>query len=93
MYVLYWSDLEWGWDPLEATTDVTIGNDSFHIVVHPNTSQGTGAVRGDMPFVPGQIYYWEIEVDGSHTATDMVTHYYSVSLYTLPIRNNLHNQQ
>uniref|UniRef100_A0A2S2R044 SPRY domain-containing SOCS box protein 3 n=1 Tax=Sipha flava TaxID=143950 RepID=A0A2S2R044_9HEMI len=66
------TDLEWGWDPLEATTDVTIGNDSFHIVVHPNTSQGTGAVRGDMPFVPGQIYYWEIEVDGSHTATDMI---------------------
>lgn len=75
---MYWPDLEWGWDPLEATTDVSIANDSFHLVVHPNTSQGTGAVRGDKPLVPGQIYYWEIEVYGSPTATDMVTHKFSI---------------
>jgi len=66
------ADLEWGWDPLEATADVTMANGSFDIVVHPNSSRGTGAVRGDLPFVPGQIYYWEIEVNGSHTATDMI---------------------
>ncbi|XP_050436212.1 SPRY domain-containing SOCS box protein 3-like [Adelges cooleyi] len=65
-------DLEWSWDPLEATTDVRLGNGSFHIVFHPKSSRGTGAVRGDTPFVPGQIYYWEIEVNGSHTATDMI---------------------
>lgn len=64
--------MEWGWDPLEATSDVNITNDSLDIVVHPNSSRGTGAVRGDRPFVSGQIYYWEIEVNGSHTATDMV---------------------
>lgn len=57
---------------MEATTDVNIAGNSFDIVVHPNCSRGTGAVRGDTPFVPGQIYYWEIEVNGSHTATDMV---------------------
>lgn len=67
--------MEWGWDPLEATTDVNIADDAFDIVVHPNTSRGTGAVRGNMPFVPGQIYYWEIEVNGSPTATDTVNIY------------------
>lgn len=67
-------DLEWGWDPLEATTDVNIADDTFDIVVHPNSSRGTGGVRGDMAFVPGQMYYWEIEVNGSHTATDTVMH-------------------
>lgn len=69
---MYRPDLEWAWDPLEATTDVNIADDSFRIVFHPDTSQGTGAVRGNMPFLPGQIYYWEIEVKGSQTATDMV---------------------
>ncbi|XP_050536308.1 SPRY domain-containing SOCS box protein 3-like [Daktulosphaira vitifoliae] len=65
-------DLEWSWDHLEATTDVIIADDSFNIIVHPNSSRGTGAVRGNIPFIPGQIYYWEIEVNGSHTATDMI---------------------
>jgi len=65
--------MEWGWDTLESTTDVNISKDTLEVVIHPHASRGTGAVRGDMPFVPGHIYYWEIKVDGSPTATDMVT--------------------
>lgn len=64
--------MEWAWDPLEATTDVNIADDSSIIMFHPNSSRGTGAVRGNAPFEPGQIYYWEIEVNSSQTATDMV---------------------
>lgn len=64
--------MEWRWDPLEATTEVQMANNSFEIIFHPNSSQGTGAVRGNIPFVRGHIYYWEIEVIGSTTATDIV---------------------
>lgn len=67
--------MEWRWDPLEATSDVNITKDSFNCLIHPSSSQGTGAVRGDMPFTHGQIYYWEIEVCGCTMATDMVTYY------------------
>lgn len=66
------NDLEWGWDPLESTTDVNISNDTLDVVIHPNSSRGTGAIRGDMPFVPGHMYYWEIKVTGSPMATDMI---------------------
>ncbi|KAL4098481.1 hypothetical protein QTP88_023086 [Uroleucon formosanum] len=66
------NDLEWGWDPLESNTDVNISDDTLKVVIHPKSSHGTGAVRGDMPFVPGHIYYWEIKVDGSPMATDMI---------------------
>ncbi|XP_015368401.1 PREDICTED: SPRY domain-containing SOCS box protein 3-like isoform X1 [Diuraphis noxia] len=64
--------MEWGWDPLESTTDVSVSDDTFKVVIHPNTSKGTGAVRGDMPFMPGHIYYWEIKMEGSPMATDMI---------------------
>lgn len=49
-----------------------MANNSFEILFHPNSSQGTGAVRGNIPFVRGHIYYWEIEMIGSNTATDIV---------------------
>lgn len=58
---------------MESNTDVNISDDTLKVVIHPKSSHGTGAVRGDMPFVPGHIYYWEIKVDGSPMATDMVT--------------------
>lgn len=75
-YICYdWPESEWKWDPLEATTDVNITNNSLDVLFHPVSSQGTGAIRGDMPFTHGQIYYWEIEVIGSVTATDIVTFY------------------
>ncbi|XP_025196145.1 SPRY domain-containing SOCS box protein 3-like [Melanaphis sacchari] len=65
-------DMEWGWDTLESTADANISDDTFNVLIHPNSSRGTGAVRGDKPFVPGHIYYWEIKVDGSPMATDMI---------------------
>lgn len=64
--------MEWRWDPAEATTKVEISNDMLDILIHPLSSDGTGAVRGNIPFTHGHIYYWEIEVKGYRTCTDTV---------------------
>jgi len=80
--------MEWGWDPLESI-DVNVSDNTFKALIHPNSSRGTGAVRGDMPFEPGHVYYWEIKVEGSPMATDMVTHYNILVLCNRDILYNM----
>ncbi|XP_075220279.1 SPRY domain-containing SOCS box protein 3 [Lycorma delicatula] len=63
---------DWSWDEKVTTSATLLSKGNREVRFHPSYSSGTAAVRGNLPFQPGHVYYWEIKMLTSLYGTDVM---------------------
>ena len=64
---------EWVWDSTVASVSTRLSMNDREVQFHPTYSNGTAAIRGNMPCVNNNDYYWEIKILSPVYGTDVVS--------------------